>query len=100
MKKEQFLKEMLDQLSAAYADEQVKRQAEAGEIILAMAEELEKTENCDMVASKLSKKIVLYYWRHQKDFPAALITLHNQIKQRAIKYDATAVTALMMPNWF
>ncbi|MDN2453560.1 bacteriocin immunity protein [Lactobacillus sp. UCMA15818] len=100
MAKENEIEKMLDQLSAAYADEQVKQQAGAGEIILAMAKELEKTGNCDLVASKLSKEIVLYYWQHQKDFPAALITLHNQIKKRAVKYDATAVTAMMMPIWF
>lgn len=42
MAKENEIEKMLDQLSAAYADEQVKQQAGAGEIILAMAKELEK----------------------------------------------------------
>lgn len=100
MKKQEDIEKMLDLLSVAYADEQVKQQAEAGEMILALAKELEKTGNCDLVVSKLSKNIVLYYWQHQKDFPSALITLHNQIKQRAVKYDATALTAIMLPMWF
>ncbi|KRM90142.1 hypothetical protein FC80_GL001479 [Liquorilactobacillus cacaonum DSM 21116] len=99
-KNDEKVSKFLDQLSVAYADEQIKKQPDAQQFILESAQELEKTQNCDLVASKLVKKIVMYYWPHKNDFPEALITLHKQVKGYAVKYDAIATTALIMPIWF
>lgn len=94
------VKQLLDQLSQAYGDPEVKQSAAAQKMIFASAQELEKSQDCDLVATKLCKEMVLSYWFHQNNFPKALIVLHHQIKSRAIKYDAMAITSMMLPSWF
>ncbi|AUJ33198.1 MAG: bacteriocin immunity protein [Liquorilactobacillus nagelii] len=100
MKKQAAVEQMLNQLSQAYAACEIKEQPEAQQLIFSAAQELEKNGDCDLVASKLCKKIVLYYWEHKDNFPQALADLHGQIKSKAVKYDATAISAIMLPMWF
>ncbi|WP_281165685.1 bacteriocin immunity protein [Liquorilactobacillus sicerae] len=99
MIKQNAVQQLLDQLSQTYSDPEVKRFPAIQRMIFASAQELEKSQDCGLVATKLCKEIVLYYWSHQSDFPKALILLHHQIKSRAVKYDATAITAMMLPLW-
>lgn len=99
-KHEQASQIMFQQIDIAYADAAVKQRPALREILLKSAQALQKGENCQLVATKLTKAITLYYWEHQKDYPAALNTLYHQIKGQATKYDAVATSALMMPIWF
>ena len=100
MKNEEKVKEMLDQLSQAYADPEVKKYPAVQELIFSAAKELEKNGNCGLTASRFCKKMVLYYWSHQNEFPSALVTLHKQIRPEAVKYDGTALFAMLLPVWF
>lgn len=99
-KNEQAVQMMFQQIDKAYADEVVKQQPALREILLKSAKELQDHGDCQLVATKLTKAITLYYWEHQKDYPAALNTLYHEIKGQAVKYDTTAVAAMMMPIWF
>lgn len=100
MKNEEKVKEMLNQLSQAYADPEVKKYPVVQELIFSAAQELGKSGDCGLTATRLCKKMVLYYWSHQNEFPPALVTLHKQIKPEAIKYDGTALLAMLLPVWF
>lgn len=100
MKQEEKAKQMMDQISVAYADEAVKQRPELQEILLENATLLEKNGEYQLVATKLCKAISWYYLAHQQDFPKAIGILYNQVKGEAVKYDAVAISALMMPLWF
>lgn len=100
MKQEEKAKQMMDQISVAYADEAVKQRPELQEILLENATLLEKNDEYQLIATKLCKAISWYYLAHQQDFPKAIGILYNQVKGEAVKYDAVAISALMMPLWF
>ncbi|MFD1318148.1 bacteriocin immunity protein [Loigolactobacillus zhaoyuanensis] len=91
---------MLDQISAAYGDAAVAQRPELRQILLQAATQLDKNGEYQLAATKLCKAIALYYWTHQQDFPAAVGVLHQQLKGEAVKYDATAAAAIMLPVWF
>ncbi|MFL2028431.1 bacteriocin immunity protein [Loigolactobacillus zhaoyuanensis] len=98
--KREKVERMLDQISAAYGDATVKAQPELRQILLQAATQLDKNGEYQLVATKLCKALALYYWTHQQDFPAAAGVLHQQLKGEAVKYDATAMAAMMLPVWF
>lgn len=100
MKRDEKAKQMMDQISCAYGDEFVKTSPGIKKMLFENAQVLEKTEDCGLVATKICKEIALYALSHQQDFPEALGTLHNQLKSEAMKYDATAMTAILLPLWF
>jgi hypothetical protein len=100
MKNEEKVKKMLDHLSQAYADPEVKKYPAVQELIFSAAKELENSADCGLTATRLCKKMVLYYWSHQTEFPKALVTLHKQIKPEAVKYDGIALLAMLLPAWF
>lgn len=100
MRQSEKAKKMMDQISFAYAEEEIKRHPELQKFLLENAKTLEKTQNCGLVATKICKGIALYALSHQQDFPEALNVLHGQLKNEAVKYDATAMTAMLLPLWF
>ncbi|APX71771.1 bacteriocin immunity protein [Companilactobacillus allii] len=91
---------MMDQISTAYSDSQVKKSPEAMELLFNSAKELDKTNDYSLVATKLCKKITYYSFEHPKDGLNALIVLYHQIKGYATKYDGIALAAMMLPVWF
>jgi len=97
---EETVETILDQMSVAFSDPQVKAQPDLRDMILNYAKELDKTQNYHLVASKMIKSLVLYYWETKNQLPEAAIILHNQIKKYATKYDAIAASAIMLPLWF
>lgn len=99
MKRSQKVKIMMDQISHAYGDEEVKRYPEAQELLLENAQLLEKTEEYGLVATKICKGLALFALAHQRDFPKALGELHNQLKKEATNYDATALASILLPMW-
>ena len=100
MERNEKVKQMMDYISQAYGNAEVKQLPEIQNLLLENAQLLEKTEDRGLVASKLCKGITLYAVSHQHDFPKALGELHNQLKSEAVKYDATAMTAILLPMWF
>ncbi|MDU5337218.1 bacteriocin immunity protein [Enterococcus sp.] len=100
MERNEKVKQMMDHISQAYGDAEVKQRPEIQKLLLENAQLLEKTENRGLVATKICKGIALYAVSHQHDFPKALGELHNQLKSEAVKYDATAMTAILLPMWF
>lgn len=94
------VKRLMDLLSATYADEEVKKYSDLKSLILRSATELEKTENVDLICSQLSKQLVVYYLSHKKEFPKAALDLYNKISGHSMKYDSTALAAIMLPAWF
>ncbi|MCH4009633.1 bacteriocin immunity protein [Companilactobacillus sp.] len=92
--------EMMNQLSTAFSDPEVKKYSELKDLIFKAATELEKNGNVDLVSSRLSKKMTIYYLSHKKEFPRAAVDLFNQISQRRMKYDSTALAAIMLPVVF
>lgn len=100
MERNEKVKRMMDQISRAYGDEEIKQRPEIQKLLLENAQLLEKTENRGLVATKICKGIALYAVSHQRDFPKALGELHSQLKNEAVKYDATAMTAILLPMWF
>jgi hypothetical protein len=99
-KRQEKVEQMLDQISAAYGDAAVKARPELRQLLLKAATELDKTGDYALTATKLCKTIALYYWTHQQDFPLAVGRLHQQLKGEAVKYDATAAAAFLLPVWF
>lgn len=99
-KREEKVSQMMDQLSVAYGDPEVQRMPDLKKAIFNSAQELEKTENVDLVASKLCKKITLNYYVNREHFPEAATVLYNQIKTKEMKYDGTAIAAMLLPIWF
>lgn len=100
MKNSEQVSLMMDQLSKAYSDDEVKRKPELAQMILNSAKELEKNHNPELVSSRLCKKITISYLANNKDFPKAIIVLFNQLKGKEMKYDGTALAAMMLPVWF
>lgn len=92
--------QMMDKLSRVYGSEEIKARPEVQKFLLKNAQLLEQTENYGLVATKICKEISLYALAHQHDFPKALGELHNQLKNEAMKYDATAMAAILLPVWF
>ncbi|MDT2596443.1 bacteriocin immunity protein [Enterococcus dongliensis] len=99
MRRDERVSQMMDQISRAYGDKQV-NQHEVRKLLLENAQLLEKTEDCGLVATKICQGIAWYTLSHQHDFPKALGVLYNQLKKEAVKYDATAMSALLLPLWF
>ncbi|MFC6322491.1 bacteriocin immunity protein [Companilactobacillus baiquanensis] len=100
MSKDKDVELMLDQISKAYSDEEIKKLPAAKKMLLKYATQLEKDNYCDLVATKLCKEISLYYFKNKENFPKALVELYGQLKPRAVKYDAEAVASFMLPIWF
>ncbi|MFC0275870.1 bacteriocin immunity protein [Enterococcus devriesei] len=100
MSRSEKAKAMMDQISRAYGDREVKRYPEVQKLLLENAQLLEKTEDCGLVATKICKGLALFALAHQPDFPKALGELHNQLKKEATKYDATALATILLPMWF
>ena len=94
MMESQKAEEMMDQISQAYGDKEIQELPEVQKFLL------EKTEACGLVATKICKEIALYAFSHQCSFPKALGELHSQLKHEAMKYDATAMAAILLPVWF
>ncbi|MFD1672557.1 bacteriocin immunity protein [Agrilactobacillus yilanensis] len=99
-KNEANVKIMMDELSKAYSDPEIKARPDLQEMLLTYAKELEKTEDCKLVATQLTKEICLSWFAKKENFPKALITLHSQIKSDAVKYDGVMLSAAMLPVWF
>ncbi|MFC4772467.1 bacteriocin immunity protein [Enterococcus hermanniensis] len=100
MKRSEKARLMMDQISQAYGTETVKHIPEIQELLLSNAKILEKSEDCGLVATRICKGLALYALSHTHDFPEVLADLHTQLKVEAVKYDATAMTALLLPIWF
>ncbi|WP_125712325.1 bacteriocin immunity protein [Companilactobacillus kedongensis] len=101
MKKDnEDVKLMLDQISKAYSDESIRAYPDIKDMLLRYATQLEKDDYTDLIATKLCKEISLYYFKNGSKLPEALIELYKYLKPKAIKYDATAVAAFMLPIWF
>ncbi len=62
--------------------------------------ELTKTQNTGLVATKMVKSLVQYYWITKTQLPEAAIELHHQIKRDATVYDSIAMSAMLLPVWF
>jgi len=90
---------MLDQISAAYSDPEVKKNPEVMKFLFENAKELNKNENYDVIASRLCKEISLYSFENPKKPLKGLTTLYYQIKGHATKYDGIAMAAMMIPVW-
>ncbi|CAJ1184912.1 hypothetical protein CPR19088_GLDEOEPO_01809 [Companilactobacillus paralimentarius] len=100
MKNSEQVSLMMDQLSKAYGDTEVKRHPDLAKMILDSAQELEKNHNPELVSSRLCKKITVSYLANSKDFPKAIIVLFNQLKGKEMKYDGVALATMMLPIWF
>ncbi|KRK81313.1 bacteriocin immunity protein [Companilactobacillus nodensis] len=99
--RDEKVKAMMDQISTAYSDPDVKKSADAKKILLDSAKELEKSEDVDLVSTRLCKKIATYCFSHPKEPLRALVVLHDQVKHYAVKYDTTALTAMLAGTvWF
>lgn len=92
--------EMLDLISGAYGDDEVKKLPEAQALLLANAQLLEKNGETQLVASRLCHELANFYLGHAQDFPKALVDLFNQLKPEAVKYEGVALSAMMTPLWF
>lgn len=91
---------LMDELSTAYSDPDVKKKPELQKMILNSAKKLNNGDDYKLVSTRLCKAIALSYIENQKDYPGAIIKLHNQIKNDATKYDGVAIAAMMLPIWF
>lgn len=92
--------EVMNQLSTAFSDAEVKKYPELKNMIFESATQLNKNGDVDLVATKLCKKMTLYYLSNKDAFPKAAIILFNQLKNKSMKYDSTAAAAMLMPLWF
>lgn len=100
MQKNNQVETMLDQMSVAFSDSEVKQEPVLRELILNLAKELNETQDTRLMASKIVKSLVSYYWETKKQLPQAAIILHNQVKKQATVYDGIATSAVMLPVWF
>ncbi|MFD1472037.1 bacteriocin immunity protein [Companilactobacillus mishanensis] len=94
------VKEMLDEISTAYSDEDVKQRQDLRDMLLKSAADLEKNQDVELESTKLCKKIALVYLANKENFPKALVLLHNQLKNDATKYDSVVAAAFLLPIWF
>lgn len=100
MKRKEKVSMMMDQLSKAYGDKDLNDRPDLRAVILKSAQELEKTEDPDLVASKLCKAITMNYFVKRENFPKAIVVLFNQLKGKEMKYDGTALATILLPLWF
>lgn len=91
---------MMDQLSSAYSDEEVTKMPKIKEMIFNAAQELERTENTKLVATKLCHAITLNCLENKQQLPEAVLKLYYQLKHDAEIYQGTAVAAMLLPLWF
>ncbi|WP_125568635.1 helix-turn-helix domain-containing protein [Companilactobacillus insicii] len=97
--RDEKVKVMMDQISAAYSDPEVKKHPNVMKFLFDEAKDLDKNENYDVVASRLCKEISLYSFEHPKEPLKGLNTLYYQVKGYATKYDGIAIAAMMLPVW-
>jgi len=97
MKRAEKVTIMMNQLSTAYSDPEIKDKASLKDIILKSAKELEKTEDVDLVSSKLCKSITLYAIANKNNLPKSTVVLFNQLKGKEMKYDGTAIASILLP---
>jgi len=102
MKKSEIkVNEFMDKLSVAYDDPAINKRKDLKKMILEYATELDKTENVDMLSSKLCKRISLEYLSNKNDFPKTIIDLFNYCKIYETKYDGIALSAILLGQvWF
>ncbi|KRO00019.1 bacteriocin immunity protein [Companilactobacillus kimchiensis] len=100
MKREEKVTLLMDQMSEAYADPEVKKNPELAQSILNSAKELEKNGNVDLVSTRLCKKIWLSDIGNNNKIPKAALVLYNQCKGKEMKYDGIATAAIMSGFWF
>jgi len=91
---------MMDQLSTAYSDNDVKKNPELQKSILKAATDLEKSEDVDLISSRLCKTLTLNYLANKDNFPKAAVVLFSQLKGKEMKYDGTAIATMMLPLFF
>jgi hypothetical protein len=90
----------LDLISEAYGDAEIAKRPAARKMLLEAATQLQKSEDVALTSTKLTKQITLYYLDHKGDFPGALQKLYMSLKREATVYDATMISAMMLPVWF
>ncbi|ADG40894.1 MULTISPECIES: bacteriocin immunity protein [Leuconostoc] len=100
MTSEQKVEQMLDDMSVAFSDSDIKASPELRDIIFNYAKELDSKRDYHLIASKLVKRFVMYYWETNKELPPAAIRLHNQVKPYATRYDGIAISTMLLPTWF
>lgn len=100
MKNDQKIEHMMNVISIAYADPEIKLRPDLQKILFDAAQELDKTGEYQLIAAKLCKSLSLYTLSHKNDFPKAANLLYNELKKEAVKYEAVALTAFMFPLWF
>lgn len=95
------VKEMMDHLDSAYNDININKRPDLKKMILEYATELEKTEDVDLLSSRLCKRISIEYLENKKDFPKSVIDLYYFSRGKGEKYDAIALSAIMAGSiWF
>lgn len=97
---EEKLQIMMDQISVAYSDPEVKNNQEVKEFLFNDAKVLDKNGDFHMIASKLCKQISWYSFENPKNPLKALATLYYQVKPYANGYDGVAMATMMLPVWF
>lgn len=100
MKQSDKTREMMDNISIAYADATVKKYPELRQILLDYARELDETGNYQLVAAKLCRSIEQSSLQNKLKLPEAIVTLYLQLKPEATFYRAAALSAMMIPVWF
>ncbi|MCH4009634.1 bacteriocin immunity protein [Companilactobacillus sp.] len=91
---------MLNQLSTAYSDPEVKQNPTLANGIMHGAKVLEDKRDTELTASIVCKNITLAYTGNKNTFPKAAITLFDQLKNTASDYTAANSYHSIMPNWF
>lgn len=99
-KREIAVNDLMDALSATYKDIDETKNPQLKKWILDCAKELEKSQDVDLVSSKLCKAMTINYLSNKENFPKAAVVLFNQLKSKEMKYDGTAILAMSMSHWF
>lgn len=88
---EENVTKIMDQLSHAYSDPEVKKIPELRNAIFKAAKELEKDGNIDLVATRLCHDIKLTWFAHKDNFPKAASKLYTDLSVNSLKYKNTAI---------
>lgn len=95
------VKMMMNELDKAYNDPEINKRPDLKKMVLDYAIELNKSQNVDLVSTRIVKRISLEYLENKQDFPKSLMDVYYASKGKAAKYDGIALAAMFAgTTWF
>lgn len=92
--------ELMNQLSKAYSDPEIKQNPKLSVLILQLAEALDNGSSSQDVCETTCAYIAYYGISHREKLPKTAVNLYNYCKSRRIKYSGIMRADFFNTSWF